>query len=133
MIYIYGTNIIQKEISHEKGIEDNPEFGKKMFEKKLGNRYYSFDHKGWHFIVLDDIYRGEGGSYIGYIDDKQIDWLKQDLEKTDKKTPVVLSVHIPFIKTRTQLTWGSPEAQFAAAGGPTNRVTFLKSDSCLSM
>ncbi len=51
--------------SDEEGIEGHPEFGKKMFEKKLGDRYYSFDHKGWHFIVMDAIYRGEEGRYIG--------------------------------------------------------------------
>ena len=37
----------------EEGIEEHPEFGKKMFEKEIGERFYSFDHKGWHFIILD--------------------------------------------------------------------------------
>ena len=91
----------------EEGIESNPEFGKKMFEKKMGNRFYSFDHKGWHFIILDAIYRGEDGHYIGKIDQEQQEWLKGDLEKTDKKTPIVITVHIPFITSATQLRQGA--------------------------
>jgi Icc protein len=94
----------------EEGIESNPEFGKKMFESKMGERFYSFDHKGWHFIILDAIYRSEEGHYIGKIDQEQQEWLKGDLGKTDKKTPVVVSVHIPFITSATQLREGALEA-----------------------
>jgi 3',5'-cyclic AMP phosphodiesterase CpdA len=91
----------------EEGIELHPEFGKKMFENRIGDRFYSFDHKAWHFIVLDAIYRGEDGQYIGKIDQQQIDWLKSDLLKVDSKTPIAMSVHIPFITASTQLTRGS--------------------------
>jgi Icc protein len=93
----------------EAGLEEHPEFGKGMFEKRFGERYYSFDHKGWHFIVLDAIYRSEEGQYEGMIDDEQINWIKEDLHKTGKETPIVVSVHIPFITSQTQLTRGSLE------------------------
>jgi len=91
----------------EEGIESNPDFGKKMFENKMGDRFYSFDHKNWHFIILDAIYRGEEGYYMGKIDQEQMEWLKGDLEKTDKLTPIAISVHIPFITSRTQLSQGA--------------------------
>jgi len=91
----------------EEGIEARPEFGKKMFEKKMGERYYSFDHKGWHFIILDDIYRGDDGHYIGKIGQAQQEWIKADLEKTAKNTPIAITVHIPFITSVTQLRAGS--------------------------
>ncbi len=94
----------------EAGIEEHPEFGKGMFKKRLGERYYSFDHKGWHFMVLDGIYRSESGSYIGRIDEEQVKWIKEDLGKTGKETPIVVSTHIPFITSQTQLTKGSREA-----------------------
>jgi Icc protein len=83
------------------------EFGKRMFEKKIGERYYSFDHKGWHFIVLDGMSRRESGEYFGRIDDEQIEWLKNDLENTDKETPIAISIHIPFITSQAQLMEGS--------------------------
>lgn len=91
----------------QEGIEDHPEFGKKMYEKRIGERFYSFDYRGWHFIVLDAMQRADNGQYIGMIDDGQIEWLKQDLEKVDKKTPIAVSTHIPFISVQAQLTRGA--------------------------
>lgn len=93
----------------EAGLEEHAEFGKGMFEKRFGDRYYSFDHKGWHFMVLDAISRSEEGHYEGMIDDEQINWIKEDLHKTGKETPIAISVHIPFISSQTQLTRGSLE------------------------
>jgi len=108
----------------EEGIESNPEFGKKMYENKLGERFYSFDHKSWHFIILDAIYRSEEGHYIGKIDQEQLEWLKVDLEKTDKLTPIAITVHIPFITSRTQLSQGSLAAN-SEGGVITNSLEVL--------
>jgi 3',5'-cyclic-AMP phosphodiesterase len=33
----------------------SPGFGKQMYTERVGPTYYSFDHKGYHFIVLDTI------------------------------------------------------------------------------
>ena len=87
----------------------HPEYGEKMYENRIGKRYYSFDHKEWHFMVLDGIEdTGESG-YIGMIDSVQMDWIKNDLEKTDAETPVIISVHIPFVTVATQLSKGALE------------------------
>jgi len=88
-------------------LKNHPEYGKSMYEKRIGERFYSFDHKGWHFIVLDAMSRREDGHYFGKVEDEQIEWLKKDLEMIDKNTPIVLSVHIPFITVQIQLTEGS--------------------------
>lgn len=74
----------------------HPEYGKKMYEDLIGRRYYSFDFQGWHFVVLDSVGFTPRRTYIGYIDDEQIDWLRQDLAKTGKTTPVVAVTHIPL-------------------------------------
>lgn len=64
--------------------------------------YYSFDFKGFHIIVLDANFLYQNGEYIdyananyyvsseqrAYIPPEQIEWLKKDLEKTDKQTLV---------------------------------------------
>ena len=34
----------------------HPEYGKKMYQKRIGKQYYSFDHRGWHFMILDSVY-----------------------------------------------------------------------------
>lgn len=86
---------------------DHPEYENKMFENRIGERYYSFDHKGWHFMILDGIEDTGESAYIGNIDSLQMDWIKTDLAKVDKSTPIVISVHIPFITAETQLSEGS--------------------------
>ena len=76
---------------------NHPEFGEKMFEQRLGKSYYSFDHKGWHFMVLNSVDEAPGGNaYIGSIDSVQVEWIKQDLKQVDAETPIVISTHIPF-------------------------------------
>ena len=91
----------------EEDIEQHPEFGKKMFEKRLGERYYTFNHKGWQFIILDAIYRGEGGGYTGRIDEEQVLWLAKELQELDKEMPIAISVHIPFLTSASQISRGS--------------------------
>lgn len=86
------------------------EYGKKMFEKRLGERYYSFDHKGWHFLILDSVEENEEGGYKGYISEEQIEWIKEDLSAIDKNTPVCVSVHIPVFTMGTQYLYGALEA-----------------------
>jgi 3',5'-cyclic AMP phosphodiesterase CpdA len=90
----------------EEGIEKHPEFGKRMYEQRIGPCYYSFDHKGWHFIILDAVNLGERGVYNGRIDEEQMAWITEDLMKIDKQTPVAISVHYPFITSAFQLTMG---------------------------
>lgn len=92
---------------NEKNIEQHAEFGKKMFEQRLGPRYYSFDHKGWHFMILDAIYLEERGYYTGKIDEEQLAWITEELQGVDKKTPIAISAHYPFVSTAIQLTRGS--------------------------
>jgi Icc protein len=89
---------------------NNPEFGEKMFEKRVGSSYYSFDHKGWKFMILNSIEDAGKDHYVGKIDDEQIAWIKSELGKTDKLTPIVISTHIPFITANTQKYEGTTVA-----------------------
>lgn len=85
---------------------DHPEYRYGMYEKRIGETYYSFDHKGWHFIVLNVIQDTEDREYIGMVDEVQMEWLKADLLEVDPKTPIVISTHIPFITVFTQILYG---------------------------
>lgn len=73
-----------------------------MFQRYLGNPYYSFDHKGWHFIVLNVLDVADK-KYIGRVDEKQIEWLKQDLSKVNTNTPVAIAAHLPFVSSFYQV------------------------------
>ena len=81
---------------------DNPDYGEKMFENRFGKSYYSFNHKGWKFMILNSVENAENDSYIGLIDEEQAAWIKEELQKTDPATPIALSTHIPFITANTQ-------------------------------
>jgi 3',5'-cyclic AMP phosphodiesterase CpdA len=86
---------------------DNPEYGENMFEKRLGHSYYSFEHKGWKFMIINSIEGTKNGNYAGQVDTAQISWIKSELKKADHTTPIVLSTHIPFITASTQKYDGS--------------------------
>ncbi len=90
-------------------LNDHPEYENKMFENRIGKRYYSFDHKGWHFMILDGIEDTGENRYIGKVDSLQMEWIKVDLAKIDTLTPIAISIHIPFITAATQLEYGSLE------------------------
>ena len=74
----------------------DPQYGKKAFEDRYGPTHYSFDHKGWHFIVLDSIGIQPDRSWIGRVGEEQVEWLKADLAKTGKSKPILVVSHVPL-------------------------------------
>ena len=88
--------------------ETNPDYKYGMFERYFGNTYYSFNHKGWHFIVLNSLDVTTEKKYFGHFHKEQLEWLKSDLEKTDNLTPIVVVSHLPMLSVR---------GQFAGTGG----------------
>jgi 3',5'-cyclic AMP phosphodiesterase CpdA len=75
----------------------DPLYGKKLFEDRFGKAYYSFDHKGVHFIILDSIGITEDRAYEGRVDAVQLAWLAADLKTLPLKTPIIVAVHIPLV------------------------------------
>lgn len=93
-------------ITAESGIDKtDPDWGKQMFEKRYHKRYYTFEYKGWKFFILDGIKIMEKTkNYTEDIDDEQIEWIKKELKSTDKNTPLVISMHTPFIDPNSVVT-----------------------------
>jgi 3',5'-cyclic AMP phosphodiesterase CpdA len=74
-------------------------WGKKraVHELNLPNRYYSFDHAGWHFIILDSTYlHSNKKDYIAKLDEEQFEWLSSELDDTAGKVPVLIITHQPI-------------------------------------
>lgn len=66
-------------------------WGKTGSERFLHEKtYYSFDHKGVHFVSLDSTVWLEHNSFI---DPLELKWLKNDLRKVVKTRPVILFYH----------------------------------------
>ena len=87
---------------------DNPMYGKGMYQKKVGERFFAFDHKGWKFFILDDLKVLEDERrVVGHFDAEQMDWIKSELAKTDTLTPIAVSCHIALITTIRKFQIGS--------------------------
>jgi 3',5'-cyclic AMP phosphodiesterase CpdA len=85
-------------IYKESGVsETNPEYGEKMYKKRIAKRFYSFRHKDFVFFNLDAIEDTHKNGYIGKIDSTQLDWIKMQLDSIEKTTPIVITTHIPFM------------------------------------
>lgn len=68
----------------------------KTFRNAFGPTWYSFNRGNAHYIVLDNVfYYGDGYNYVGYIPERQLQWLEQDLATVAEGSPVFVSMHIP--------------------------------------
>lgn len=101
---------------YEESLEDetHPDYKYGMFERYLGETYYSFGHKGWHFIVLNSLDVTEDKRYRSVFHDQQIEWLNRDLEKVDSKTPLVIVTHIPMVSARPQVLGNGQQVENAS-------------------
>jgi len=73
-------------------------YGKALFQDRfqLPHLYHSFDHKGWHFVILDDIAPQPDHTYLGRLFDDELLFLKADLD-AHKNMPTILCAHIPIM------------------------------------
>lgn len=86
----------------------DPLWGKGYFLDRLGleRTYTSFDHRGWHFVILDTIDL-QGTGYRGWIDDEQLAWLEADLARADR--PTVVAGHMPLFSNYIEWKRGTEE------------------------
>ncbi|MCI0748048.1 MAG: metallophosphoesterase [Verrucomicrobia subdivision 3 bacterium] len=77
---------------------NDPLYGKQLTLQRfrMRNRYYGFDHRGWHFAVLDYLRISEPGKFTAEIDPEQMEWLRDDLSK-NKGRPAMVLTHAPVI------------------------------------
>src|SRR5207249_8636206 len=64
--------------------------------------YYTFDHKGIHFIVLDNV--SDPAAIVG---EEQIKWLNADLKQLKPETPIVVLTHRPLFDLYPQWDWAT--------------------------
>ncbi len=72
------------------------------YKEFFGDTYYTFDHKGIHFIALDNV--SDPG---GLVDEEQLAWLKADLAKLDKQAPIVVLTHRPLFDLVPKWDWAT--------------------------
>jgi 3',5'-cyclic AMP phosphodiesterase CpdA len=74
------------------------------FQESFGATHYTFDHKGVHFIALDNV--SDPGGAVGGA---QIDWLSADLKKVGRNAPVVVLTHRPLFDLYPQWEWSTKD------------------------
>ena len=74
------------------------------YQELLGPTHYTFDHKGVHFVALDNV-----SDPAGAVGDAQLDWLNADLKKTSPATPVVVLTHRPLFDLYPQWEWSTKD------------------------
>jgi len=72
------------------------------FKEHFGDTFYTFDHKGVHFIALDNV--SDAGAKIG---DEQLAWLRADLAKRDKAAPIAVLTHRPLFDLVPKWDWAT--------------------------
>lgn len=118
------------------------------WEKLFGPQYYSFDHKGVHFVVLNSILTYDDWTFNRWpsaeqrmlemagldnpngspfmVGEAQRKWLREDLAKVAKTTPVVVFSHSPLQKIYKGWNfWTEDAEQIQALLKPFDKVSVI--------
>jgi hypothetical protein len=80
----------------------------KAFTEFFGPTRYTFDHKGVHFIVLDNV--SDPAARLG---DEQLEWLAAHLATRPKEAPLVVLTHRPLFDLAPQWDWATRDGERA--------------------
>ena len=74
----------------------------KAYSEFFGETYYTFEHKGMQFIVLDNV--SDPAASLGAV---QLAWLKQKLSGLDKEARLTVFTHRPLFDLNPQWDWAT--------------------------
>lgn len=100
---------------HDIASDDGTIYRERFGKGTQGTGWYSFDHKGVHFIGLNNCQQVDA---MGRLGEDQLQWLKADLASLPASTPIVIFAHIPLWMVYPEWGWGTPDAAEA--------LTYLK-------
>lgn len=80
------------------------------FQETFGPTHYSFDHKGVHFVALDNV--SDPGARIG---EAQLAWLKADLAAQRGDARIVVLTHRPLFDLEPKWDWATRDGAQAIA------------------
>jgi len=100
---------------HDIATDDGQMYLERFGKGTRGTGWYSFTHKGVHFIGLNNCQQVDA---MGKLGADQLSWLKSDLGALSASTPIVIFAHIPLWMVYPEWGWGTPDAAEA--------LTYLK-------
>lgn len=87
-------------------IDDGEQYKQRFGKGTLGNGWYSYNHKGVHFVGLNNCVQVDA---MGNLGAEQLAWLKSDLAALSSSTPVVVFAHIPLWMVYEKWGWGTAD------------------------
>ena len=78
------------------------------YQEFFGKTHYTFDHKGVHFIVLDNV--SDPAAMVG---DDQLQWLAADLKQLPDNANIVVFTHRPLFDLYPQWDWATRDGSKA--------------------
>ena len=91
----------------------DPDSGKAFLNRfgkaTIGTGWYSFDHRGVHFVALVNVADLKPGG-MGNLGAEQLKWLRADLAERSSSTPIVVFAHIPLWTVYAEWGWGTDDA-----------------------
>ena len=93
-------------------IDDGDEYRQRFGKGTVGNGSMSFNHKGVHFVGLNNCVQVDA---MGNIGAEQLAWLKSDLAGLSASTPIVVFAHIPLWMVYEKWGWGTHDGAEALA------------------
>jgi hypothetical protein len=101
---------------HDAGLD-----GGALFREMVGETSYSFDHRGVHFVALDNVSRAKPE-----VGPERIAWLRSDLARFTHSTPIVVFTHRPLFDLKPEWEWFTRDGdQVMNALAPFENVTVL--------
>ena len=79
-----------------------------------GGGWYSFDHRGVHFIALVNVLDLKAGG-LGNLGREQLEWLERDVKRLPSSTPIVVFAHVPLWSVYPEWGWGTDDGAQALA------------------
>jgi hypothetical protein len=71
-----------------------------LYREHFGESHYSFDHKGVHFVALDNVSRARPE-----VGADQLAWLKADVARFPETVPIVVFTHRPLFDLKPEWEW----------------------------
>ena len=93
-------------------IDDGEQFKQRFGKGTLGSGWYSYNHKGVHFVGLNNCVQVDA---LGNLGAEQLAWLKADLAGLSASTPIVVFAHIPLWMVYEKWGWGTADGAQALA------------------
>ncbi len=91
---------------HDTATDDGVLYRERFGKDTLGTGWYSFTHKGVHFIGLNNSLQIDA---LGKLGPEQLSFLKNDLASLSSSTPLVIFAHIPLWMVYPDWGWGTQD------------------------